>query len=260
MNDIASYKEFALKLAVAASQEISPHFRKLDKIENKSDDSPVTLADKNAERVMREMIAEAYPEHGIIGEEFGNENEDADYVWVLDPIDGTLNFITGQPLFMTLVALLYQGNPVLGVAHQPILNETWLGMNGEQTLFNNESLFSKKDIMLKDACIATTSPYLFNSREKACFEAVRDAAARDCYGSDSYAYTMLASGHIDIVCEAGLSAYDVMALVPIIEGAGGVVTDWAGNPLRLQNMTNIDVVASANQSLHDEVLQVIEGE
>ncbi len=257
MNDIAVYKKFALSMADAAASAIVPHFRKLSSIENKEDDSPVTVADKAAERAMRELIAEHYPEHGIIGEEFGNENIDADYVWVLDPIDGTRNFITGQPLFTTLIALLYQGKPILGVARQPIHDETWVGAKGEQTSFNAELSFSKKNVALAQACISTTSPYLFNQQEKATFEALRNVCASDVYGSDGYAYAMLASGHIDIVCEAGLKAYDIMALIPIIEGAGGIITDWAGNPLRLQNMSNIDVIACANQALHDEVMELV---
>ena len=257
MHNFGAFLEFSKQLALVAAESIRPHFRSLSSVEHKSDDSPVTIADKAAEQAMRDMIAEHYPSHGIIGEEYDNQQSDADYVWVLDPIDGTRNFITGQPLFTTLVALTYKGTPLTGAIYQPISNELWTGFLGGQTSQFAKPSFSRADTTLADARLSSTSPYLFDDRQRASFDALRAACAIDVYGSDAYAYAMLASGNVDIVCEAGLNAYDIMALIPIIEGAGGVITDWAGNPLRLQNMSNIDVIASANHALHDEVLELL---
>ena len=223
----------ALALADAAGGAIRPLFRGAWSQERKADRSFVTEADRAAEAAMRKLIEDACPADGIIGEEYGTRNEGAGRQWVLDPIDGTTSFIAGRPIFGTLIALLQDGWPVLGIIDQPISGERWVGRIGQPTLFNGKPATARPLKELSDAVLATTSPHLFTNLEADAFMSVAKTVAEKkiVFGGDCYNYALLASGHIDVVIEAGLKLYDYAALVPVVEGAGGMMSDWQGNPL-----------------------------
>ena len=223
----------AHRLADAARSAIRPHFRAGLTATRKADASPVTIADRAAEQAMRALIAAELPGDGIHGEEFGVTPGTSGRVWVLDPIDGTTGFLAGRPLFGTLIALVVDGWPVLGVIDQAILGERWLGVTGQPTLLNGHPVRTRLCPALADAALATTGPHYFDAHEGEHFMAL--AAQTDhrrmVMGGDCYNYAMLASGHLDVVCEANLKLYDFAALVPVVEGAGGVMCDWNGDPL-----------------------------
>lgn len=239
--------EFANALADAARPVIRRHFRTPIAVDTKSDESPVTIADRDAESAMRSLIAATYPDHGIFGEEYGRSNSDAQYTWVLDPIDGTKAFITGRPIFGTLVALVRDGIPILGVIDQAILDERWVGATGHATTFNDAVVETRRCSSLAKAIVNTTSPDMFNAAEKSAFAALSKAAGTTIYGGDCYGYALVASGFVDIVVESDLKPYDFCALVPVIEGAGGSVTDWNGEPLTIDSAG--DVLALGDASL-----------
>ena len=228
-NDLA----LALRLADLAGAAIRPLFRGQWSEEKKADRSFVTEADRAAEAAMRRLIEAEFPRDGIIGEEYGTRNETSGRQWVLDPIDGTTSFIAGRPIFGTLIALLQDGWPVLGIIDQPIAGERWVGRIGQPTLFNGAPAQAKPLKELGDAVLATTSPHLFTTEEADAFMSVAKQVAEKkiIYGGDCYNYGLVASGHIDVVIEAGLKPYDYAALVPVVEGAGGIMADWQGNPL-----------------------------
>jgi len=223
----------ALRLADAAGAAIRPLFRGQWSEERKADRSYVTEADRAAEAAMRALIEAECPTDGIIGEEYGTRNEGAGRQWVLDPIDGTTSFIAGRPIFGTLIALLQDGWPVLGIIDQPIAGERWVGRIGQPTLFNGTPAAARPLKDLGDAVLATTSPHLFTNEEADAFMSVAKQVAEKkiIYGGDCYNYGLVASGHIDVVIEAGLKLHDYAALVPVVEGAGGMMADWQGNPL-----------------------------
>jgi histidinol phosphatase-like enzyme (inositol monophosphatase family) len=223
----------ALRLADVAGAAIRPLFRGQWAEEKKTDRSFVTEADRAAEAAMRALIEAEFPADGIIGEEYGTRNEGAGRQWVLDPIDGTTSFIAGRPIFGTLIALLQDGWPVLGIIDQPISGERWVGQIGQPTLFNGKPAATRPLKDLADAVLATTSPHLFTNEEADAFMSVAKQVAEKkiVFGGDCYNYGLVASGHIDVVIEAGLKLYDYAALVPVVEGAGGMMADWQGHPL-----------------------------
>ena len=223
----------ALRLADAAGAAIRPLFRGQWSQERKADRSYVTEADRAAEAAMRKLIEAEFSADGIIGEEYGTRNEGAGRQWVLDPIDGTTSFIAGRPIFGTLIALLQDGWPVLGIIDQPISGERWVGRIGQPTLFNGTPAAARPLKDLGDAVLATTSPHLFTNEEADAFMSVAKQVAEKkiVFGGDCYNYGLVASGHIDLVIEAGLKLHDYAALVPVVEGAGGMMADWQGNPL-----------------------------
>lgn len=223
----------ALALADAAGAAIRPLFRGQWSEERKADRSYVTEADRAAEAAMRRLIEETFPADGIIGEEYGTRNEGAGRQWVLDPIDGTTSFIAGRPIFGTLIALLKDGWPVLGIIDQPVAGERWVGQLGRPTLFNGKPARARPLPDLAEAVLATTSPHAFTNEEADAFMSVAKAVAerKILYGGDCYNYGLVASGHIDIVIEANLKLHDFAALVPVVEGAGGMMSDWQGHPL-----------------------------
>ncbi len=223
----------AQRLADAAGEAIRPHFRSGVETERKGDATPVTLADRAAEEAMRRILEAERPDDGIIGEEFGSRNAGASRQWVLDPIDGTAGFLAGRPIFGTLIALLVDGWPVLGVIDQPILRERWLGVTGQATTLNGRAARCRPCPSLADATLATTGPHYFDDHDGGHFMALaaRTDHRRMVMGGDCYNYAMLASGQIDLVCEAGLKIHDWAALVPVVEGAGGTMCDWNGEPL-----------------------------
>jgi inositol-phosphate phosphatase/L-galactose 1-phosphate phosphatase/histidinol-phosphatase len=218
-------------LADAAGAAIRPYFRAPFDIESKADASPVTAADRAAEAVMRTIIAQRRPDDGVIGEEYGEDRPDAARVWVFDPIDGTRAFIAGRPLFGTLIALLEAGRPVLGVIDQPMARDRWLGAAGRGTTLNGAPARTRRCAALGDAYLATTSPQAFEADDFARFERLRAGVRDTLYGGDCHNYGLLGSGHLDLVVEASLKIYDWAALVPVVEGAGGIMRDWSGAPL-----------------------------
>ena len=240
--------DLAHALADASGAVIRRYFRTRIEIDDKDDDSPVTAADREAEAAMRVLIAAHYPDHGIYGEEYGTERADAEHVWVLDPIDGTKAFICGKPMFGTLIALMRAGRPVLGIIDQPVLGERWVGAAGAATLFNGAAVHTRACPALDRAFLNATHPDLFAGADEAAFQRLSRAAKQTQFGGDCYAYGLLASGFIDLVAEADLKPYDYCALVPVVEGAGGIVTDWRGGALTLASDGR--VVAAGDAALH----------
>ncbi|HEX3952999.1 MAG TPA: histidinol-phosphatase [Stellaceae bacterium] len=255
MVDLAPFLSLAVELADAAGEAIRPYFRQRIAVDDKPDLSPVTIADRNAELVMRRLIAARFPEHGIIGEEFGREREDAEFVWVLDPIDGTKSFISGVPLFGTLIALAQHGKPILGVIDQPISRERWLGASGRPTTFNGTAVHCRPCASLDKATVFATSPDMFPGDDAAAFGRVASAAKLVRFGADCYAYGLLALGHIDIVIEASLKPYDFSAMLPIVEGAGGVASDWRGEPLSIASDGR--VLVAGDRLAHEQGLRLL---
>ena len=251
----------ANRLADAAGAAIRPRFRAEFGLETKADLSPVTLADREAEEAMRRLIIAERPMDGIQGEEFGVRLGQSGRQWVLDPIDGTRAFIAGRPIFGTLIALIEDGWPVLGVIDQCIQRERWIGAVGRQTLFNGVPARTRTCAALEGAELATTSPHLFDAHQGEHYLALAEAVAAGnmrqgpIYGGDCYNYALLASGHIDIVVETGLKLYDFAALVPVVEGAGGRMCDWAGDPLHAGSSG--EVIAAGDPARVEEILEAL---
>jgi histidinol phosphatase-like enzyme (inositol monophosphatase family) len=251
--DPEPYLAFAEQLADAAGKVIKPYFRARVAIDHKADATPVTIADREAEQVMRQMILEVYPDHGIEGEEFGAERTDADFVWCLDPLDGTKSFITGRPLFGTLVSLAYRGRALVGVIDHCIMQERWTGAAGKSSRWNGEEIAVRPCAALSDAVLYVTSPLMFKQPdERAAYQAVEARAGLPMFGGDCYAYGLLATGFADLIVEADLDAHDFLALIPVIEGAGGIITDWQGEPLSAKSDGR--VVAAGDPRVHAEAL------
>jgi myo-inositol-1(or 4)-monophosphatase len=252
------FEAFVDRLATVAGEAVMPFFRTTIGVENKGGKSfdPVTAADHAGEAAMRQMIKATFPEHGIIGEEFGNESEGAEYVWVLDPIDGTRGFITGLPTWGTLIGLLKNGAPVYGVMSQPFTKERFLGDGGSaryRGLLGDRKLRVRQCADLADAIMSSTSPRLFAGKELEIFESLEAATRLTRFGGDCYAYCMLAAGHIDLVVETALKPYDIVALIPIVEGAGGVITNWEGGPAAAGGR----VVAAGDRRVHAAALEML---
>ena len=228
---------FILELGAVAAEVILPLFRTDNGLENKLADGfdPVTRADREAETAIRRAIAERFPEHGVIGEEHGEDRPDAEFVWILDPVDGTRAFIAGLPLWTTLIALRFQGAPVLGLIAQPYLREFYVGgpAHGSRLIAadGERRLEVRPCPALTEATLMTTDPALFDGPELGAFTQVRAATRLTRLGCDAYGYAQLAAGHVDLVVESGLQLWDADPLVPVIEGAGGMVCDWAGQRL-----------------------------
>lgn len=231
------------------------YFRSGLGVDRKADDSPVTIADKEAETVLRQMIETAFPDHGIIGEEHGTINANADFVWVLDPIDGTQAFATGKPLFGTLIALLHEGLPLIGIIDMPALDERWVGARGRPTLFKDKPASTRPCADLRDAWLYATSPQMFVPERFDQFETLRKSCRRTIYGAECQAYGLMSSGWVDVVCEDTLQPYDYAALIPIVEGAGGVITDWQGNPLTTASEGH--VIAVGDPTLHEKAMKAL---
>jgi histidinol phosphatase-like enzyme (inositol monophosphatase family) len=258
---LIDFSSFVNELATLSGQAILPFFRSSIAAEDKSRGGvfdPVTEADRAGEAAMRQLIKRSFPTHGIIGEEFGAEQEHADYVWVLDPIDGTRAFIAGLPTWGTLIGLSRAGQPVFGMMHQPFTRERFFGDGGSATFRGpggERRLRTRRCASLGDAIISTTSPKLFSGDELRAYDRVESVARLARYGCDCYAYCMLAAGHIDLVVESGLKPYDIVALIPIIEGAGGVVTAWDGGSAAHGG----SIVASGDRRVHAAALELLGG-
>jgi myo-inositol-1(or 4)-monophosphatase len=260
------FASFVDDLATLSGSVILPFFRTSIGAEDKNLGGvfdPVTEADRAAEAVIRQAIKKNFPTHGIIGEEFGAENAQADYVWVLDPIDGTKSFISGLPMWGTLIALQHCGRPVYGMMHQPFTRERFFG-DGRTAHWRG---FDASDVMverplrtrscesLEAATVMTTSPLLFNDGLRKKYRRVEQKARLHRYGGDCYAYCMLAAGHVDLVIEAGLKSYDIAALIPVIEGAGGVVTTWDGKSAASGGA----IIAAGDTRVHDAAIRLMAG-
>jgi histidinol phosphatase-like enzyme (inositol monophosphatase family) len=247
----------AHRLADAARAAILPHYRVGLTSERKEDSSPVTLADRAAEEAMRRIIKAECPRDAIHGEEFGAETGSSSRTWVLDPIDGTTSFLIGRPIFGTLIALVVDGWPVLGVIDQPVLGERWIGATGQPTLLNSQPARTRLCRELGDATLATTGPHYFNDHDGGHFMglAAKTDHRRMVMGGDCYNYALLASGHVDIVCEANLKLHDYAALVPVVEGAGGTMCDWNGDPLHAASSGH--VLALGDPARLDDVVEAL---
>jgi myo-inositol-1(or 4)-monophosphatase len=258
---VIDFSAFIDRLASASGDTILPFFRTALSIENKNagrELDPVTEADRAAEAVMRRLIKANFPQHGIVGEEFGEENPGAEYVWVLDPIDGTKSFVSGLPIWGTLIALVHGGVPAFGAMHQPYLRERFSGDGGAAyftTPSGRRTLAVRGCASLAEATLFTTSPLLMGEADRACFARVEREVRLSRYGGDCYAYCMLAAGHIDLVIETELKPYDIAALVPIVTGAGGIITTWEGAPA--QNGGRI--IAAGDRRLHAAAMQLLAG-
>jgi inositol-phosphate phosphatase/L-galactose 1-phosphate phosphatase/histidinol-phosphatase len=246
----------ASDLADAAGAAIRPYFRQPLQVDDKPDLSPVTVADRAAEAAMRQLIGARFPDHGIIGEEYGQERNDAEFVWVLDPIDGTKSFISGVPLFGTLIALTRHGRPILGVIDQPISRERWVGAEDRPTKLNGQPVHTRPCTDLSTATVFSTTPDMFEGADAKAYRRVAAGAKLVRYGADCYAYGLVALGLVDVVIEASLKAYDFSAMVPVIAGAGGTATDWQGAPLGLGSDGR--VVAAGDRRVHRQILALLE--
>jgi myo-inositol-1(or 4)-monophosphatase len=239
------YAAVAAAAADAAGAVIGRYFRALPDVVTKSDDSPVTLADQGAEAAIRAVLAERTPEFGIVGEEMGGVASGR-FTWVVDPIDGTRAFITGRPIFATLIALLDEGVPVLGLIDQPITGERWLADAGVLRFTGRHGRPGCRSLAaLADAELSCTAPEMFNPAQHAKFGRLAAACRRVTYGGDAYAYGLLALGQIDVIAEAGLKPWDWAAIVPVIEAAGGSVTDWQGRRLTLDSVGEVLALGDA---------------
>jgi histidinol phosphatase-like enzyme (inositol monophosphatase family) len=247
----------AHELADAAGHVVRRYFRTPVGVDVKPDQSPVTIADRETEAAMRDLIARRRPQDGIYGEEHGQERTDAEFVWVLDPIDGTRAFITGMPIFGVLIGLLRQGQPVLGIIDQPILKERWLGIQGQGTTLNGQALATRSCPALDKAFLYSTAPDMFKGADAASYARLRDTVRQPRFGGDCYAYGLLALGLADLVVEASLQPYDYCAVVPVVEGAGGVMTDWRGAPLGLHSDGR--VAAAGDRACHAQALALLGG-
>jgi histidinol phosphatase-like enzyme (inositol monophosphatase family) len=250
--------EFMRRIARAAAAETLPRFRQFGDISNKlaGGFDPVTEADREAEQAIRALIRTEFPDHGIVGEEFGSENPAASHIWVVDPIDGTRSFISGIPLWGTLVGLTAGGDAIAGMMAQPFTGELFYATGGEawyEGPGGTRQLVTRKTAALGDATLCTTTPALFQNGRRGAYERLEKSVRMPRYGTDCYAYAMIAAGHVDLVVEVGLQSYDIVALIPIIEAAGGMVTDWEGGPAE----NGGEIVAAATSALHEAAMTVL---
>lgn len=252
------FAAFVDELATVSGETILPFFRTTLSVDNKGQRGfdPVTAADRAAETAMRALIRRTFPGHGVIGEEFGAEHTEAEYVWVLDPIDGTKSFIAGMPAWGTLIALTRNGAPVFGMMNQPFIRERFSG-DGEAAHYRGPA--GERDLRvrpcerLSDAVLFTTSPLLMNEADRVTFRKVEAAVQLSRYGGDCYAYCMLAAGHIDLVIETELKPYDVIPLVPIIAGAGGIITTWENRKPEAGGR----IIAAGDKRVHAAAIELL---
>jgi myo-inositol-1(or 4)-monophosphatase len=252
------FTSFVERLAAASGDTILPFFRTALAVENKkaAGFDPVTAADRAAENAMRALIREHFPAHGIVGEEYGSERADAEYVWVLDPIDGTKSFIAGMLAWGTLIGLMRFGEPVFGSMHQPFTREHFFGDGGAARYRGpggDRELRVRACESLREAVMFTTSPLLMNDADRIFFRKVENAVRLSRYGGDCYAYCMLAAGQIDLIIETELKPHDVVALIPIIAGAGGVITTWENEPAQRGGR----IVAAGDKRVHAAALEML---
>jgi histidinol phosphatase-like enzyme (inositol monophosphatase family) len=257
-----AFVSLAERLADAAGEIARGYFRQAIEIEHKDDETPVTIADREAEAAMRALIAESFPDHGVVGEEQAATRPDAEYVWVLDPIDGTKRFISGHVQFGALIALLRDGVPILGVIDMPAMGERWIGAAGRPTVHRDSGGTREAHVRpcadLREASLFATSPHMFPGADFETFERVRGRVKLPLYGAECYAYGLLALGFADLAIEADMGVYDYLPLVAVVEGAGGIITDWAGRPLGLESDGR--VLAAGDKRAHTAAMALLNGE
>ncbi|MFT6332327.1 MAG: histidinol phosphatase-like enzyme (inositol monophosphatase family) [Lentimonas sp.] len=254
------FVEFANYLADISENVATKYFRHEFFETSKEDQSPVTLADKETEEVIRNAIKNKFPDHGIIGEEFAAINEGAKYQWVIDPIDGTISFVIGRPIFGNLIALCEDGEPILGVINQPIAKERWVGIKDGDAFFNGKKIQTRKCQNLSDAVLCSTSPFFFQGKDlemlnKISSQTKYQSQGGIIYGGDCYLFGLLAMGQIDVIIEQGLNSFDFAALATVVESAGGIITDWKGNSLNINSDGKI--LACGDKNLHKELLKML---
>jgi myo-inositol-1(or 4)-monophosphatase len=255
------FTAFVDELATLSGETILPFFRTALSVEDKSRGrgfDPVTAADRAAESAMRTLIRRSFPAHGIVGEEFGEDRADAEYVWVLDPIDGTKSFISGMPAWGTLIGLTHFETPVFGMMHQPFTRERFSGDGGAARYrgpAGERTLQTRRCAALADAVLFTTSPRLMTGRDRDVFAKIEDKVRLSRYGGDCYAYCMLAAGHVDLVIETELNPHDIIPLIPIITGAGGIVTTWEGGAPENGGR----IIAAADKRVHAAAREILTG-
>lgn len=260
MQNNMDWTAFFHHLAAQSGAAILPHFRTRMIVDDKGEGGfdPVTAADRAAEAVIRAEIAAAFPDHGITGEEFEDEAGSSEYVWVIDPIDGTRAFISGLPVWGTLIGLKHRGEPIFGMMAQPFTRERFMG-DGRSAVYTgpdgDSALATRPCPRLEEATLFTTSPTIFTKPEGEAFRRVESRVRLSRYGVDCYAYAMLSAGHVDVVIESGLKPFDIMPLIPVVTGAGGRITDWQGGSA----VNGGNVVATGDPRLHDAVLQLLAG-
>lgn len=255
------FTSFVNQLASVSGDTILPFFRTALAVENKQAGGgfdPVTVADRAAEDAMRQTIRNVFPEHGILGEEYGAEQSSSEYVWVLDPIDGTKSFIAGMVAWGTLIGLMRFGEPVYGMMHQPFTRERFSGDGGAAHYDGPggaRDLHVRACAAVADAVLFTTSPLLMNKADRAAFERVEGKVKLSRYGGDCYAYCMLAAGHIDLIIETEIKPHDIVPLIPIVTGAGGVVTTWEGGSAQAGGR----IVAAGDSRVHENAMAMLKG-
>jgi myo-inositol-1(or 4)-monophosphatase len=252
------FASFVDQLASVSGETILPFFRTALAVDNKKTGGfdPVTAADRAAEQAMRALIAKNFPGHGIIGEEYGAERTDAEYVWVLDPIDGTKSFIAGMPAWGTLIGLMRFGEPVFGMMNQPFTREKFSGDGGAARYrgpAGNRDMHVRACAALSEALLFTTSPLLMNMIDRADFVRVENAVKLSRYGGDCYAYCMLAAGQIDLIIETDIKPYDIVPLIPVIVGAGGIVTTWENGPAQAGGR----IVVAGDARVHKAAMELL---
>lgn len=263
--ELKQFENFAAQLADASAKITLEFFRSRIEVENKASGQafdPVTIADRQAENVIRELIGATYPQHGIIGEEHSNKPTDHALTWIIDPIDGTRSFIAGVPLWGTLISLGHNGVPFLGVVDQPYLGERYIGINTHErceawlrTRGAEQALRTRPCAALSQAIVTCTTPHMFETGvERAAYEAVEKKCRLARYSLDCYGYTLLSMGMIDLVIEAGMAPYDIFALIPIVEAAGGIVTDWSGNAAYKGGQ----IIAAGDPATHAQALEILQ--
>ncbi len=255
--------KFSHHLADISEEIAKKYFRVPNGEIEKDDQSPVTKADREIEEIIRHNIKKKYPDHGIIGEEYGVENKDSEFQWIIDPIDGTSSFIIGRPTFGSLIALAYQNKPILGIINQPISKERWIGVDdgsdNSGAWFNGSAIKTRKCTDLENAVISSTSPYFFNDDYNKFLDLAKKAKYQKyggvIYGGDCYSYALLASGFVDIVIEPNLQVYDYAALLPIVSAAGGKAGDWQCHDLNMRS--DVKFLACATPELYNKVCQLM---
>ena len=253
LNELISFANY---LADEVEPIIKKYFRTKLTIDDKKDESPVTIADKKTELRIRELIEKKYPDHGILGEEFEDKNLNSEYLWVIDPIDGTRSFIAGHKDFGTLIALLHNKKPIIGIINCPMHSERWVGVDGKKTLMNGSQVNTSNIISLNKSYLNTTGLYFdHDDHFKRGYDEIIKRVRHFRFGGDCYMYGLIASGFVEIVLENTLKPHDYMALIPVIKGAGGEISDKLGNPITLKS--DGSVVASANKKLHTQIIEII---
>ena len=253
--NINEFVSFANLLADLASKKSMQYFRKKLDIENKDDESPVTIADKETEEIIRDKIRKSFPTHGILGEEYESENLDSEFIWVIDPIDGTRSYIAGHKDFGNLISLLHNNQPIIGIINCPAHNERWVGIKDNKSTCNGKEVKTSGINKIENAYLFTSGIYFYEPFFRKGFETLKEKSKYFRLGGDCYMYGMLSSGLIDIVIEDTLKAHDYMALINVVEGAGGKITDKYGKPINLQSDGSL--IASSSEVLHNEIIDLI---